>query len=1595
MAAVGEAQTCDEQTSETACVAVSSGCAWQLTAEGDDSFDAECVACSTFDDDPWLCVSPCAYDEDAGTCGLPEPSAMPTAAPVSTDAETGVVETVVRIELSSTNLTDDQIEAAASLVNDVMAGQTAAEPTSDDLVQDACGYAPLCGSADYMVDVLPSTEEYSVLFNTMEACCPARDTAAVEACEIVDLTGAACRVSGFQEPICSDLSNPTENCLALSENPDEATLILSDLAFTDGGATGGCCETCTCYGDPNCISFNGTKTSWRVCDARDTDTNKCKINKSTCNSVVDTNGNACEWKPDSWESWWESGSPCQPASGGNPSWLLMYQADDFGMFVRQEERGVIRQVYIMTSAANYSLDATDCLESTTLSGSWNLVGDSWPSYTSNWVRTSSDDVFDVTWYVVDGATNIQASITCLGTVNPDDADKELSEQEYGNYRINVDAVIEPNENWIQERDNLNGFCYTNSLITDVSTEAEIASLEQHLETEALCADKETVYDTAVALDVARQLCGNGVNLAGMQAECFEPFCENYAPLASSSIDVDTCIEYFADLEVAEGFCRVAFSSTANIEQCIDDASEFNLTDSIITFLNTAGGSNTTCISSIDELDTSLASCVSGVTLQYQATAGDETSWTDYKAFPSGRGLCSQEIDIPYNGNEVLFTNPIRMEQCSRDPSCGPVEQCNWVDGVEFTLTVSTPQLVNPGSTPTQEPTTGPTECGVCVDEPEVQSGVTLSSDVCVTDIDFTSDDLDGANFCYSCDFTADEAIRNTDSDGGNYVSLGDACAIEDDDTDGLEMTCAQVCFALSDEGCDAWLLMGGDCFLYSCEDDDTVFVDGSGTGASVCIEDDTTPEPTPEPTSEPTPQPTAEPTTDCDQEVCLTNDDAPTVETGIYADDDVCAHNLTFTADDLPDDEFCYCSFTDEDILTTSDEGNGAGNYVNLLNTCDLSSDDEDDLNEACAHLCELVDGCDAWVLSEGACFIFTCDDSAEASDYFVSGPGRGAVSCPSCDQEVCIDGSDAPTVQDGLYADSDVCSHNVTFTADDLPDDDFCYCSFSDSDILTTTNEGNGAGNYVNLINSCSLDSSDEDDLNEACAHICELVDGCDAWLYGSGECYLFDCDDSVETSEYFTTGNYRGAEACSSCTQEVCLDGEDTPTIQTNVVVDEDVCTHDIFFDEGDLDVDEFCATCEFSSDNILTTGDDSGNYVVLTDACDIDSDDADALNAACAHICELLDGCDAWVQMYGQCYVFTCDGNVDEYFEDTTAYESYGAPACTQDTPAPTLKPTPAPFGWSGRRALKASMLTSTEQHTPRTLTNLPTRLGPAKVRADQAADVSAATQARALARRALRTPGTTVYLMTSYVMFTDGTSATDSVDAVVENPSSTVEAIQTAFDNSDEFSDITVTVTGVTASASYEYYILRFEIPYTASEHSTTEFNDALCYVISTTVSETSDDHDMGDLECGDELTNFGAYAEDDGDLAVYFRIESSSVSPGDFQTLFAMSSTRSTFESVIESCDTSDECDLSAITDLASTLKASFLSASAGSSSSGGLSTAGVALLCVALIGAVVAAGLVVYRRRVQRARKAELDQKQLATRHQYGYDDYDDEDYDA
>jgi len=853
---------CVGYTSDSQCLLADEACAWITSIDSGGNLENSCVGCSSFNDNPTLCRTHCHFNEMTGTCGGLK---MTTLQPTFVDEDgsksaSAIVHGSVLIEMDIVNM-DYNMRSA---IENALATTFGAEAAFIESVEgEECGLAPLCGDDPQLMDVV---EEFSnILLPNLDPCCPLKDTVKTEDCQKLDLTQETCRLTGLNEPFCNDIeAGDSERCEALQSAEDrlETTLAIR-LALETTGEEVTCCTSCTCFGDPNCISFDGTLASWRLCDGRDTRENKkCDITRNACEQRTDHEGNRCEWKGD-WSAFWKDGSPCQVNRTSGKSFLVMYEADQFRFLITQEERGVIRDAILSTTSGNFTLSAEKCFLGTTVADSWTWSGGDMvdaPAFTRDWRRVEDGNI-DILWYSFDNVTGIRQTIRCTGTQKPKDKDV------FGNFRLNIEALVEILDNFASVRSNLGGFCVSNQLLLPDASVASQQSLQEHLGVEKNCLQIANQWQELEALAFGRQLCGEGLTLNSLDS-CFDDFCSAYA---FPSTDVDSCKDLFKKRNLEEGFCSVTSSVQSARTKCEMNIDEFGFEQIISEFFDSIfsgsllGGE---CVDSKNQLPTSLGECQSGTTLQIQESDG---TWADYLAFPDTVRLCDDLLILNAQEDLDLFTRPVRFQQCLKEASCRALEQCQTQFGVGISLSYDFPRVGTlaptpspstamptfvgmtpqptlpttsttmaptdretdvpsaapsilptslPSAWPTVAPSISPESCELtCPDDRPVDGTIEGSFEVveggaCTDTLTFSAIDLESNEFC-ECNFTAPNAIMDNTT-----LNLSAACpasyTIEE-----LEQVCILGCTAVDNGSgiCEVWELdhLTRICKLYECD----------------------------------------------------------------------------------------------------------------------------------------------------------------------------------------------------------------------------------------------------------------------------------------------------------------------------------------------------------------------------------------------------------------------------------------------------------------------------------------------------------------------------------------------------------------------------------------------------------------------------------------------------------------------------------------------------------------------------------------------------------------------------------------------------------
>lgn len=643
----------------------------------------------------WLCTQNegCCWDESDGECKTFCPIDSPfvelsyTIGEVPGNGEiTSMAATIIgTVEGAMTALLQDNAE-----VDELRIGE---------LLEENCGSAPLCGTPNQTLII---TEENMIGFHE---CCPLNETSKTDTCQVQDPV-KSCRYAATVEPVCED------EILCDLLNP---LLEISNITFqkTEEDI---CCDTCRCYGDPRCTSFNGTQDIWALCDARgpvSASNNRCKIQESVCATQKDHENNQCMWltdeKFDESSSVGKYGSQCVPNNMSSASTLLMYSADTYKFVPGQTDRGVINQVTLTLDDVIYSMSAESCVADGR--AAWNIDGpvSLLPDYFRRveFDRPSTDSI-NVLWVVSDPKTNILTKIRCVAVFYNDIND-------YGQARINVEDIVEPNPDYLTTRTNPEGFCVTGSLEkTGTTNVTELVESDS-----GYCTKNGGQGDVALA----RAVCQEALSSVST-VDCFETFCSQYWFFYYDSLD--DCVEDATE-NFGEVLCRITTDTNERFRQCMDDLDDFDLESVLATYLYPFVNNTYVECTPVEDLPTAASNCSNGLALQYQPVFNGE--WETFIIFPADVRVCGDGATFEYNEeNKALFLNPIRLIQCSTAATCTG-SLCKQTPGVNATLRfergtlapnrppIDPPAIFQPTPEPTMEPTDSPTTYTPTIDSP--------------------------------------------------------------------------------------------------------------------------------------------------------------------------------------------------------------------------------------------------------------------------------------------------------------------------------------------------------------------------------------------------------------------------------------------------------------------------------------------------------------------------------------------------------------------------------------------------------------------------------------------------------------------------------------------------------------------------------------------------------------------------------------------------------------------------------------------------------------------------------------------------------------
>ena len=539
--------------------------------------------------------------------------------------------------------------------------------------QTVTPFCPLCGQS-------PQEQEPpaagSVAEFRFDICCPFVDSRGPNC--VSSPQGEAERVSGLEKSLLASANS----------EPDEDVrhcLEFSNFKFEQSERTS-CCESCTCYGDPSCISFDGTNASWILCDGRHvpasekrTRSGDCPQRKSSCLAEVDADGLECVWAPDrdgvpskKW-SIVERGSPCQPTK---ESFINMYTADSFKLEVGQVEGGNIFTAKLQLGQGEHVLTADNCVNGDLL-GSWTGDPINLDHFHRGVEMYSSKANDDIVWEVLDPSTRISVTIRCTSYA------KDLA-------RLSIESVLEPNPDFRADRRPLSGFCATNDLGNRFPSE-KTAMIHEN----GFCGGPRQKNNVLIA----RAVCQDITISKNAVQQCRQKFCNQYwFPYYKS---VGKCLKTLKK-DWEKGFCKAFTKLSSDVKECKDTIREFGWNYAVNKYY-ARQGPLATCVEDFEDFPDSLDECIPGVELQSFDEEAEE--WVAIKGIPESTPACSDEVyRLCSDDYPELFERKIRWIQRREQANC-LLDKCARQNG--FAVEMSWDRATSPPTTepPTALPTT--------------------------------------------------------------------------------------------------------------------------------------------------------------------------------------------------------------------------------------------------------------------------------------------------------------------------------------------------------------------------------------------------------------------------------------------------------------------------------------------------------------------------------------------------------------------------------------------------------------------------------------------------------------------------------------------------------------------------------------------------------------------------------------------------------------------------------------------------------------------------------------------------------------------------
>jgi len=578
--------------------------------------------------------------------------------------------------------------------------------------------------------------------------------------------GEECRSVQVEEPYCV----PEESgCSAAS-----TTLTLNFFfEYFSLDSTELCCSECICWGDPRCVSFDGERDEWLICDDRRP--SDCMHKPGRCNAITDHLDQPCEFvrrtrkkkngfeEPFLYRGFEEDGSPCQSSAifngtGPFPE-MLMYEANGNRVSLTLGERGVITSMAFTTGTlGTFEIEAAACIGDTSDAVWTNTnpdaqVPDTW---TVNQVNPN-----EVLWNIQSTDFTMFADVTCAKITD-------------FRSRLDVEILLPFSSDDRNDQSILTetgGFCFTNMIEGRTPGALTREESEQCLFDEiggCLEACKALVTPACNSDnkdDNLHEWCSendlSGLNTPLTEEECFDVISNE----ENCTITSQNWADIVCQLDNPDDDVNDPTSGYAKCMMEIEDFGWYYYVDNRPpTSVDTVQPGE--CVDNVaDYPESKPDECAVGVEVQYFI---EGEGWITRFFIPIDSPPCNNELVLSGADFPELILNPIRLAQCeSISTVCNRVNECIPTNGFEVSFEFEDTNCPTPEPTPspsTGEPTMSPT---------------TLAP----TPNPTTEAPTFGRPTCYNCELFPDAIRPKICEFPDEFVTLGNCeqCCEPDDD----------------------------------------------------------------------------------------------------------------------------------------------------------------------------------------------------------------------------------------------------------------------------------------------------------------------------------------------------------------------------------------------------------------------------------------------------------------------------------------------------------------------------------------------------------------------------------------------------------------------------------------------------------------------------------------------------------------------------------------------------------------------------------------------------------------------------------------------